>query len=127
MGVTRYVNMSFVAIGLISWIILADTAGFMLDVFGTGWNRPLIGVNFRMADLIGLVTAILFTIWLRRHERVSTYAMEVGNELSKVKWPTWNETKLATIVVIITTIIISLILGGFDYVWSALSGLIYEI
>lgn len=126
MGVTRYVNMSFVACGLLAWMILADFSSFLLDLFGTGLNRPLIGVNFRVADLTGLVLAVGLTIYLRRHEKVSTYAMEVGNELSKVKWPNWQETKLATIVVIITTIIIAIILGGFDYIWAALTGLIYK-
>ena len=58
-------------------------------------------------------------------ERVSTYAMEVGNELSKVTWPSWNETKLSTIVVIITTLIIAAILGLLDLAWGSLSSLIY--
>ncbi len=127
MGVARYVNMAFVAVGLLGWIIFAELFGFILSLFGAGANMPLIGVNFRLADLIGLIAAAALAIGLRRNEKVSTYALEVGNELSKVTWPSWPETKLATVVVIITTVVIALILGAFDWLWSALSGLVYDV
>ena len=54
------------------------------------------------------------------------FVREVRQELSKVTWPSWNETKLATIVVIVTTLIIALVLGVLDLVWGALSSLIYS-
>jgi len=127
MGVTRYVNMSFVVIGLVSYIIFGEFIAWGLDFFGAGVNSALIGVNFRMADLLSLVVSLALVIYLRRDDRIYTYAMEVGNELSKVTWPTWKETKLSTVVVVIVTLIISIILAGFDYLWSAISSLVYNV
>ncbi|MGM0574927.1 MAG: preprotein translocase subunit SecE [Myxococcota bacterium] len=127
MGVARYVNMAFVAVGLLAWVISAEFFTWLFGLVGPGINRPLIGVNFRVADLSGLVVAIVLTVYLRRHERVSTFSMEVGNELAKVTWPSWSETRLSTIVVIVVTFIIAMILGLFDYVWAFLSGLVYEV
>ena len=63
----------------------------------------------------------------QRRGAFSTFTMEAGNELAKVTWPTWSETRLSTIVVIVTTFIISLILGGFDYLWAALSSFVYDV
>ena len=127
MGVTRYVNLAFVACGFLAWIVLAELFAFSMDLFGSGLNKPLIGVNFRIADLVALVVAVGATIYTRRHDQISTFAMEVGNELSKVTWPSWDETRLSTIVVIIATLIISLILATFDYIWSFLSSFVYNV
>ena len=127
MGVARYVNMAYVGMGLLAYVVLAELFAWTLMFFGSAANGQVIGHNFRVADLVGLAVAGGLVIWLKRDERVSTFSMEVGNELSKVTWPTWAETKLSTIVVIVTTIIIALILGTFDYVWAALTSLIYNV
>jgi preprotein translocase subunit SecE len=127
MGVARYVNMAFVGTGLLMWVVLSKFFGWAMGLVSAAVNRPLIGVNFRLADLLGLVVAIAVTLYLRRHERVSAFTMEVGNELSKVTWPTWQETRLSTIVVIVVTIVIAAILGLFDSVWAFLSALVYKV
>ena len=127
-AVVRYVNLSFMMIGVIAYVVMAEFYASVIGMIGgVAANQPLLGVGFRLSDLLGLVTAIALTVALKRSERVSTYALEVGNELSKVTWPTWKETKMATIVVIIITIIISLILGVFDWVWAALSSIVYDV
>ena len=93
MGVARYVNMAFVASGLIAWVILAEFFAWVLYLMGPGVNQQLIGHNFRVADLMGILVATGLTIYARRDDRVSTFAMEAGNELSKVTWPSWAETR----------------------------------
>jgi preprotein translocase subunit SecE len=117
--------MSFVGIALLSWVILSEFAGWGLGLVGAAYNPEVLGHNFRLANLIGLGMAIVMTLYVKR--RYATLAMEIGNELSRVTWPTWSETRLSTIVVIIVTIIIALILGAFDYVWAQLSSLVYDI
>jgi len=127
MGVARYVNMAFVGLALLSYVVLAELFAWVLMFFGSAANAQVIGHNFRMAEVLGLAVAAGLFFWMKRDERISTFSMEVGNELSKVTWPTWPETKLSTVVVIITTIVISLILGTFDYLWAALTSLIYSV
>lgn len=127
-AVARYVNLAFMLAGVITYAVAGELyAAILRWVAGSGANPPLLGVNFRLAELLALVTAIGLALYLKRSRKVSTYALEVGNELSKVTWPTWKETRMSTVVVIIVTIIISLILGLFDFVWRALSGLVYNI
>lgn len=126
MSVARYVNLSFVAAGLLAYLVLSELFSFVIELFGTGANIALIGTNFRLGDLLGMVAGILVGLYMKRSEKISTFAMEVGNELSKVTWPTWEQTKKATIVVIIVTLIIAAILGLLDMVWGALSSLVYS-
>lgn len=126
MSIARYVNLSFVAIGLVAYLVLGELFTGLIEIFGSAANFQILGVNFRFAHLLAMAASVGFAIWLRRNPRVHDYAMEVGSELSKVTWPTWKETKLATIVVIVTTLIISIILGLMDLIWGALSRLIYS-
>lgn len=126
MSVARYVNLSFVVIGLTLYIILGELMAAVLGIFGSSTNFQVLGTNFRLAHLLAMVTSIAIAIALRRNERVHTYAMEVGSELSKVTWPTWKDTKRATIVVMITTLIIAGILGLLDLLWGTLTRLFYS-
>jgi preprotein translocase subunit SecE len=126
MGIARYVNLSFVAIGLLLYVILSGLFSAVIELFGSSANAQVLGSNFRVAHLIALVTATVVAIQLRRNERIHTWALEVGNELSKVTWPTWKETKKATWVVIITTLVIAAILGLLDWVFGSLSRIFYS-
>ena len=125
MGVVRYVNMSFIAMGLLAWVVLAEFMAWVLSLAGSAANPELLGEKFRLANVLGLAIAAGLTLFLKR--KYNKMAMEIGNELSRVTWPTWEETKKLTVVVIIVTIIMAIILGMFDYVWSQLSSLVYDV
>jgi len=64
-------------------------------------------------------------VYLWRHERVNELARETVNELSRVTWPTRPELGAATVVVIVTSIIMAILLGLFDSFWSWITDLIY--
>ena len=73
------------------------------------------------------VVSIVITVVLYRHETVSRVSHEVVGELAKVSWPTRDEVQVSTVVVIITSIIASIIVGSFDAAWSAITDLIYKV
>lgn len=127
MNVKRYVNMGFVLGGLLAWIVLSPFYAWLLELVSPVWDRPIIGEEFSVSNMLGLLSAVALTAYLFVREDVYTYAMEIGNELSKVTWPKWDETRNSTVVVIITTIIIASILGLFDFVWAKLTALIYTL
>jgi preprotein translocase subunit SecE len=126
MSVSRAVNMSFVATGILLWLISVDLYAFVLGLIGPTANQGLIGVGFTVSDLLGIATGIGGAFALKRHEQVNTLAHEIANELSKVTWPTWPETRFLTVVVIIVTLICALGFVFFDMLWSNLIGLIYS-
>jgi len=124
--IQRYVNIGFVLVGLLVWIILAASLATLLDWFYPQGNLPLLGVRFTLTDVVGLVAGVATAVLLRRSERVNTLALEIGNELKKVTWPSWKETRMSTIVVIITTFVVAAILGVFDAMWSWATGFVYD-
>jgi preprotein translocase subunit SecE len=124
-NVKRYVNIGFVFGGLIAWMILAPFFAWALELISPKVNFAILGADFRLSNILGLAAAVAGTALLFAKESVHTGAIEIANELSKVTWPKWTETRNATTIVIITTIIVALILGLFDLVWAKVTGWIY--
>jgi len=58
------------------------------------------------------------TDWKQPIERSRTFLEECWAELRKVHWPTWEETRAATIAVIIGVFVVGLYLGLIDSVLS---------
>jgi len=127
MNLQRYVNLSFVIVGLLVWAVLASLFGFVFEVIDPDLDKHLIGAGFRLSNLLGLIAGVASALALKLNKNVNTWAVEVTNELKKVTWPTWEETRLGTIVVIITSIVVALILGFFDYVWAFVTSQLYGI
>lgn len=55
---------------------------------------------------------------------IQRYISETRGELAKVSWPTWNDAKNLTIVVLIVTGVMSLLLGFLDLLFSRFFALI---
>lgn len=51
-------------------------------------------------------------------QKIVNYYREVVSEMSKVSWPSRDELKRSTIVVLIVTIIFAVFIGSFDWVLS---------
>jgi preprotein translocase subunit SecE len=64
------------------------------------------------------------TVARRRPNKIQQYFRETVGELRKVSWPTWNEAKNLTIVVLIVTFSMSAILGLLDFLFTRLFTLI---
>jgi preprotein translocase subunit SecE len=127
MNLQRFVNIAYVLVGLVSWVISARLFGFVMDLISRDLDKPLIGTDFARSDLVGLLVGIAAGVALKLNRNVNTWALEVANELKKVTWPTWDETKLSTVVVIITSIIVAIILGLFDALWAFVSSAVYGL
>lgn len=79
------------------------------------------------ANIAGIVIAIIATVWALRKEHWFKFTTEVVVEISQVTWPTRAETRAATIVVIIITLICSGLLATMDVIWSEFTDLLYGI
>ncbi len=125
-SVGSIVAISFILAGLLLWTVLdkALTAAWALAGM---INTPLLGATFTMTTLIALVIALVVTFVAWRHHTVNTLSQEVVQELKKVSWPDWLETKAATIIVIVFSFILAGILGGFDLIFMSLSDGLFSV
>ena len=76
------------------------------------WSAQLRG----LAVLIGVVVAALLFLGTAKGHAVREFLAESRFELRKVVWPTRQEAMRTTWVVAVAVVILSLMLGGFDFV-----------
>lgn len=123
----------------IAYVVFALLAGFFLEhvlltafsVFST--TQPLTTTLFTVplgpgepkevswATLVGLAISIGGFLYASRHVAVRTFSEEIAAELRKVTWPSLEETRAATIAVIVASLIAAALLGMFDVFWQFLT------
>ena len=122
MPYSRYINLCFAVAGLITWVVLLKLTGTIFESFKV--TDTVLFSGIKISQVIAAVLALGGTIYTYRRADVQTWAGEVAVELSKVTWPTWGETKQHTLVVIVFSLIMSAIIGGFDLFWKWVTDLI---
>ena len=108
------------------WLVLRDLVQWGLVTAGLP-NQGLMGGSVPAAHLYaGIITALTAAIcW--RHPVVYSFCIETVQETRKVVWPTKQETRDHTIVVVITSFIFAFVLWAFDQVWKKLFALILDL
>jgi preprotein translocase subunit SecE len=115
---------SFIVLGFISWFIankLLVNAMILMKL-----TNALVAGFVPISQVLALVLSAIMIYYLIKNEQVYAFSNDVVTELKKVTWPSRKETTAATIVVIITVIIFSIILGLFDFIWVKLLHLVIK-
>ncbi len=129
MSTQRILLFSYILLG---WLV-AVTLGNLLDSLFSGVNAlgplnhtvfGLAGVTY--ATVVGYAVALGLVIYSWKSPKVRQPATQVVEELSRVSWPTFAETRQATWAVIIATLICAVLLGLFDYGWGAVTQKLYN-
>lgn len=119
LGVERWVQFTFIAIAVTVFYVSDKLITLVWDRFAQPESTVVSGV----AAALGIGTAFA----LYRNAKSFQFVHEVVSELARVTWPTKDETYYSTIVVIVTSVIAALYCGVFDAVWSAITGLVYNV
>ena len=118
LDLTRYVHIMFLAGGALTAYLAYEVIATVAVYFSPGPSFPLLFG-------LGVATGGGLAFYLWRHERTHQLAQETVGELSRVTWPTRQELGAATVVVIVTSIIMSIVLGLFDTLWAWMTSIIY--
>jgi preprotein translocase subunit SecE len=116
MGPNKYVHLMFAIGTLVLAFLLAKTSEWVWSYVAKPNELIINGGSVLVAVVAGYVAY--------RNERVFAAAYDVTAELEKVTWPSRKETDAATVVVIVTVAISSVILWGFDTLWGSLANLV---
>jgi preprotein translocase SecE subunit len=114
MGPNKYIHLVF-AIGVLALSFLIYKTG---DWIWGYFAKP----NELAMQGVALFCGVLGGVIAYRNEKVFATTADVTKELEKVTWPTKKETYYATIVVIVTVLVATLILSFFDIIWAFLAG-----
>jgi len=119
------VGLFFVAAGALLAFLLHLTLSSLFGVMRVN-NMPILGDRFPLSALIGVVLGFAAAFGAFAAQRTKTLVGEVIDELNKVHWPTAEETRVNTAVVIVTSVIAAVILGVFDITFGQLSSMLAD-
>jgi preprotein translocase SecE subunit len=114
MGPNKYIHLTFAVGVLVLSFLIYKTGDWIWSYFAKPNELAIQGV----ALAFGVIGGIL----AYRNEKVFATAADVTKELEKVTWPGKKETYYATIIVIVTVAIATVILSFFDLIWAFLAG-----
>ena len=127
----RLVGFSFVVFALLGGIFLEHLLLSGFSLFST--TQPLTTTLFQLplgpgdpkdfswATIAGLLISFGTSGWLWKKPESNNVAQEIASELRKVTWPSLEETRAATIAVIVASLIAAVLLGLFDVLWQFLT------
>jgi len=119
LGLDRWIQLGY----LVTALLVMWLSGHFVSTVWYAFADPDEAVVTALSVVIGIGTAIL----LYRNATVYSLSQEVAEELSKVTWPTREETSNSTVVVIVFSIIAAVFLGFFDAIWSTVTDLVYKV
>jgi preprotein translocase subunit SecE len=71
----------------------------------------------KLAIWAGVIAALFGFLWWKGHlARLTNYVAETREELKKCTWPSWDELKGSTVVVMVSILILGLFTVGVDFV-----------
>lgn len=117
---STFVALFFIVAGVITALVLDRAFASLFAVVGVA-NTELLGARFTLSTAAALVVAGAgaFVAW--SHPKSKTFTTQVVDELYKVNWPDWAETKVSTFVVVVTSLVAAAILGVFDITFGWLA------
>jgi preprotein translocase subunit SecE len=115
MDASRLVVIAYLLFGVIIGVFLskiielgAAQAGF------TTSTAVIAGTPITWPDVIGFALAIGLGVYCWMSDRVRTLSTEVAEELTRVSWPSFEETRVSTIAVIVASLVAAVILFAMD-------------
>ena len=88
------------------------------DQLQGGFYYPLSDTFAIPPTLLALVFYVLSVVGLLRYPKTRTFGTEVIVELKKVTWPTLEETKSSTWVVLAVCLFFAVFFGAVDYIFG---------
>lgn len=106
------------------------TFAALVVLIGAGfynWNN-LFGVHEWVRKWAIPAPIALLLTWLSyrliNYPRFADFLITTEAEMAKVKWPTWRELRVATMVVLITVVLLAVFLFWTDIVWRVILGVL---
>ena len=110
----RLVVIFYLVFGIIYALFLERVLGMIFARVGIPDAEVVEGLGWKLSTLAGVLLSAGGLIGAWMHPVSKQLSMEVATELMKVTWPSWGETRVATVAVVLASAIAAVILFGID-------------
>ena len=114
MDPNRLVLIFLIGFALIFTLFLQHVLGLLWAQVGWGDPEVFEGTGWTLTTVLGAVIAIGLAALGWFHKRAHAVGHDIASELMKVTWPSWGETRVSTIAVVVASVIAAVILFGID-------------
>ncbi len=111
----RLVVIFYLAFGVVLALFLDHVLELAWASIGLSNPDVVEGLGWRVTTLLGVVLAVGAGLFSYFYPKTKTLSLEVASELMKVTWPSWAETRVSTVAVVVASVVASLILFLFDW------------
>jgi preprotein translocase SecE subunit len=111
-----------------TWLNVTYVCFFALSAFFGYKALELVGLQIGWSEryewyglvstIVGIAIGLGATWALRGDSERNEYLLSSIAELRKVTWPSWEETKRMTLIVVVVVGIFAVIVGVFDLLWA---------
>lgn len=119
-------NAKNIVLWILSAVILVFAIGgnyVLLKQYSEFFEQNALYSLFRGIGLIVLIlVSLLVLVFTTQGKKVVTFSKESVNELRKVVWPTWPETRQTTVIVCVVACLVAVMLCIFDLIFGAILG-----
>ena len=121
--IIRYRTITYLTFGMAMVWLCSKMSASALAFASPRADRILVG-NLHISGGLGFVLGIGVTWFAWSNARSHQWVTEVVTELSKVTWPSKDETRKSMWVVIGFSVMTAVLLAAFDFVWKFATDLI---
>ena len=112
MDPNRLVIIFYLIAGIIFALFLAHVLAMILAAAGVSDREVFDLPGWNLSMLLGFVLSAGLSIFC--FTRFKGLSMEVASELMKVSWPSWEETRISTVAVVVASLVAAFLLFGID-------------
>jgi preprotein translocase subunit SecE len=131
----RLVVISYLVFGIVLTLFFGHLLALAFSSLGVKNSQVVEGAEgLTLSNLLGLGLAGGLGVWAWTNPKVKSLSNEVAEELMRVTWPSWDETRTSTVAVVVASLVAAIILFGMDTlsyrmmvdwlptVWTAVAG-----
>ena len=112
----RLVVISYLVFGVILALFFSHVLELVLAQMNVTNAQLIEGAGIRLVDVIGVVLAGGLGAFAWTNQRLKGLSLEVATELMRVTWPSWEETRISTLAVVVASLVAAVLLFGMDTV-----------
>jgi preprotein translocase subunit SecE len=111
----RLVVIGYLVFGLVFALFLGNMLELAGARLGLGNWQIIDGLSeSKWTNVLALVLTIGLGAFLWTNPKSKTVSLEIASELMRVTWPSWEETRVSTVAVVVASLIAAVVLFGID-------------
>jgi preprotein translocase subunit SecE len=112
----RLVVIFYLAFGFIFALFLEHVLSLAWGPLGLSNPELIEGLGWKVTTVVAVLLSIGGVVAAFVHPKLRSLSLEVASELMKVTWPSWSETKVSTMAVVVASLVAAAILYTIDLI-----------